>query len=63
MTGFSVSAYNRIIGEQRGVAFGVVNYATRIKGFQFGVINIVKENPKGLRVLPIFNTRFGKKGG
>jgi len=45
MTGLSVSAYNRIMGEQRGVAFGVVNYATRIKGFQFGLINIVKENP------------------
>jgi hypothetical protein len=60
MTGLSVSAYNRIIGEQRGVTFGVVNYTKRIKGFQFGVINIVKENPRGLRVLPIFNARFKK---
>jgi hypothetical protein len=60
MTGLSISAYNRIKGEQKGVALGVVNYATRVKGIQFGLINIVKENPKGLRVLPIFNTRFGK---
>lgn len=63
MTGVSVSAFNQIKGEQRGVAFGVVNYTKRIKGFQFGVINIVKENPRGLRVLPVFNTRFGKKKG
>jgi hypothetical protein len=62
MTGLSVSAYNRIKGEQRGVALGVVNYTKRIKGFQFGLINIVRDNPRGLRVLPIFNTRFGKKG-
>jgi len=62
MTGLSISAYNKIRGDQKGVAIGVVNYSTRVKGIQFGLINIVKENPKGLRVLPIFNTRFGKKG-
>jgi hypothetical protein len=61
MRGLSISAYNRIKGEQRGVAVGVVNYSQKIKGFQFGLINIVRDNPKGLRVLPIFNTRFGKK--
>jgi hypothetical protein len=60
MKGLSISAYNRIKGEQRGVALGIVNYTKRIKGFQFGLINIVRDNPKGLRVLPIFNTRFGK---
>lgn len=62
MRGLSVSAYNRIKGEQRGVALGIVNYTQKIKGFQFGIINIVRDNPKGLRVLPIFNTRFGKGG-
>lgn len=60
-TGVSVSAYNNIVGEQRGVTFGVVNRTTRIKGVQFGLINIVRENRKGLRVLPIFNTRFKSK--
>lgn len=60
MKGLSISAYNRIKGEQRGVALGIVNYTRKIKGFQFGIINIVRDNPKGLRVLPIFNTRFGK---
>jgi len=58
VTGLSVSAFNQIKGEQRGVSLGGLNYTKRIKGFQLGVINIVKENPRGLRVLPIFNTRF-----
>lgn len=61
VSGLSVSAFNQIKGEQKGVALGILNYTKRIKGFQLGVINIVKENPKGLRVLPIFNTRFGRK--
>jgi hypothetical protein len=60
MKGLSISAYNRIKGEQRGVAFGIVNYTRKIKGFQLGLINIVRDNPKGLRVLPIFNTSFGR---
>lgn len=62
MKGISVSAFNQIKGDQIGVAVGIVNYTKRIKGVQFGLINIVKENPKGLRVLPFFNTRFYKKG-
>jgi hypothetical protein len=60
--GVSVSAFNHIKGSQKGIAFGVVNYTYKIKGVQLGLINIVKENPKGLRVLPLFNTHFGKKG-
>lgn len=59
--GVSVSAFNHIKGSQKGITVGVVNYTHKINGVQFGVINIVKENPKGLRVLPVFNTRFGKK--
>lgn len=62
MKGFSVSAFNQIKGDQVGVTVGVVNYTKRIKGVQFGLINIVRENPRGLRVLPFFNTRFYKKG-
>jgi hypothetical protein len=60
-TGLSVSAYNRILGTQKGVALGVVNYTNDIRGVQFGLINIVRDNPRGLRVLPVFNTRFGRK--
>lgn len=59
--GVSVSVFTKVNGQQNGVSLGVVNYARKIKGIQFGLINIVKENPKGLRVLPIFNMRFGKR--
>lgn len=30
-----------------------------VRGFQLGVLNHVKSNPKGLRWLPLFNTSFG----
>lgn len=59
--GLSVSAYNNIKGDQVGVTLGIVNRTHSIRGVQFGLINIVKENPRGLRVLPIFNTRFRRK--
>ena len=58
MTGVSVSAFNHIRGYQRGVAIGVVNYAYDIKGIQLGILNHVESNPRYLRWLPIFNTRF-----
>jgi hypothetical protein len=59
--GFSISAFNQVKGDQKGIMLGAVNYTHTIKGIQIGIINIVKENPKGLRVLPIFNMHFGKK--
>lgn len=59
-TGFGISIFNRVMGEQRGVTIGAVNSTHEIKGVQFGLINVVKSNPRGLRVLPVFNTRFGK---
>ncbi len=59
--GIGISAFNQIKGSLNGVTIGAVNYTHTIKGIQIGIINIVKENPKGLRVLPIFNMRFGKK--
>lgn len=59
--GVAVSAYNNIKGDQVGVTIGIVNRTHRIRGLQLGLINIVKENPRGLRVLPIFNTRFRRR--
>lgn len=59
--GLSVSAYNNIKGDQVGVTLGIVNRTHSIRGVQFGLINIVRDNPRGLRVLPIFNTRFRRK--
>jgi len=58
LSGFSASAFNWIRGRQSGVSLGVVNYAYRLNGFQIGLINYVKENPKGLKILPLINFHF-----
>src|SRR5258706_11638853 len=55
LKGVAISVFTKVNGQQNGVSLGVVNYARKIKDVQFGLINIVKENPKGLRLLPIFN--------
>ena len=59
MKGFSVSAFNHIEGEVFGICIGIFNWAYAVRGFQLGVLNHVKSNPKGLRWLPLFNTSFG----
>lgn len=58
LSGLSASAFNWIKGSQSGVSLGVVNYAYRLNGFQIGLINYVKENPKGLKILPLINFHF-----
>jgi hypothetical protein len=61
MNGASISACNNIKGTQKGVTIGIFNYATRQRGIQLGLLNYVKDNPKGLRLLPVFNTHFGSR--
>lgn len=58
MKGVSISVFNQTFGHFNGVSIGVVNWTRTQRGFQLGVINIVKSNPPGLRVLPIFNASF-----
>ena len=58
LTGVSVSAVNRVLGEQHGVAIGIVNYAESLHGVQIGVVNIAMNNPMGLKVLPVLNAHF-----
>jgi hypothetical protein len=59
LSGLAASSFNYCRGGLRGLSIGIVNYAWRIeKGVQIGLINIVRDNPKNLRVLPVFNTRF-----
>lgn len=53
--GGAVSAVSWLKGTQRGLTIGLLNYAWRLDGVQLGLINIVRENPKGRRVLPIVN--------
>ena len=59
LSGLAASSFNHIRGTLNGLSLGIVNYAWTIeKGIQLGVVNIVRDNPKGLRVLPVFNTKF-----
>jgi len=58
ITGVSVSAFNRIRGEQHGLAIGVFNYTPSLHGVQVGLINWAGNNPSGLKLLPILNAHF-----
>jgi hypothetical protein len=57
-TGVSVSAFNHIRGEQRGLAIGVFNFASRLNGVQVGVLNYADNNPLFLRLLPGLNVNL-----
>lgn len=54
-SGVSISSVNAVRGDQRGLSIGIVNYARSLRGAQLGVVNIVRDNPSGRRVLPIIN--------
>jgi hypothetical protein len=58
MSGLAVSPFNFVKGSQTGIAIGIVNYAWTVKGAQIGLVNIVRSNPRGLRILPVFNSSF-----
>ncbi|MFC2124831.1 hypothetical protein ACFLU5_08475 [Bacteroidota bacterium] len=58
LKGISISAVNHIRGTQNGLSIGIFNYTWEIAGFQLGILNYVKSNPRGLKILPVFNTRF-----
>ncbi|HRW99611.1 MAG TPA: hypothetical protein P5280_08985, partial [Cyclobacteriaceae bacterium] len=61
MNGVSISAFNHVKGTQKGISIGVFNYAAKQRGFQLGLLNYVKDNPRGLRLLPVFNLHFKNK--
>jgi hypothetical protein len=60
MFGFAASSFNFIKGSQNGLTIGIVNYAFHVKGVQIGLVNIVRDNPRYLKVLPLMNTSFEK---
>jgi hypothetical protein len=55
LAGASLSAFNRVEGDVEGFTVGLINYAWEVHGFQLGVINIIRDNPPGRRVLPLLN--------
>jgi hypothetical protein len=56
--GITISAFNHVKGEQFGLSIGLLNYAWEVHGLQIGVLNYAGNNPKGLRLLPIFNKEW-----
>jgi hypothetical protein len=56
--GVTASAFNHIKGDQFGLSLGLFNYAWDLHGVQIGVLNYAKNNPKGLRLLPLFNREW-----
>ena len=58
MRGVSVSSFNHMKGDQRGLAIGLLNYAWELNGVQIGLLNYARNNRPGLRLLPIFNKNW-----
>ena len=58
ITGVSISAFNRIRGEQHGLAIGIVNYTPNLHGVQIGLVNWAGNNPSGLKLLPVVNAHI-----
>ncbi len=58
LSGAALAAVNWFKGTQTGLAIGIVNYTWDLKGLQIGLVNIVRNNPPGRRVLPVANWNF-----
>lgn len=56
LRGASLSAYNRILGTQRGLTVGLFNYAAELHGAQVGLLN-VSDNGGHRLLLPVFAYR------
>ena len=55
LTGASVSLFNHVQGDQRGVTIGLFNVARSLHGVQLGALNYAGNNPLLLRLLPLIN--------
>lgn len=55
LEGVGIGAFTQVLGHQQGLTIGVVNFARSLNGVQVGVINIVRDNPAGRKVLPLIN--------
>lgn len=58
VSGLTMSAWNRVRGDQYGISLGLLNTAWDLHGWQIGVLNYAANNPKGLRLLPLFNREW-----
>lgn len=46
--------------KMNGLSVGIYNKTEELHGFQFGLWNIAKNNPKGLKKLPLLNFHLGR---
>jgi hypothetical protein len=58
LRGVSIAGYNDVRGRQRGLSIGLYNYARVLHGLQLGLINVARNNPPGLRILPLANANL-----
>lgn len=58
LRGAALAAVNWFKGTQTGLAVGIVNYTWSLRGIQIGLVNIVRDNPPGRRILPFANWNF-----
>lgn len=52
--GMAIAGYSRS-SQMYGLSVAVFNKTNELRGIQVGLLNIAKNNPKGLRVLPLVN--------
>jgi hypothetical protein len=55
LEGVGIGAFTQVLGHQQGLTIGIVNFARSLNGVQLGLINIVRDNPAGRKVLPVIN--------
>lgn len=58
LTGLSISAFNHVRGEQRGLTIGLLNVARTLHGVQLGLFNFAGNNPHPFRLLPGLNVNL-----
>ncbi|MCX7797651.1 MAG: hypothetical protein N2249_03405 [Melioribacter sp.] len=58
LNGLSISSFHKIDGIQKGIVIGILNITEELEGFQFGLINIAKNNKGLTQVLPFINCHF-----
>jgi hypothetical protein len=56
--GVTIASWNHIKGEQHGLSIGLLNSAWELNGWQIGVLNYARNNPKWARLLPVFNRKW-----
>ena len=59
--GLQICVLDNFARRFNGVQIGLWNVTETGNLVQFGLLNYIKSNPKGLRILPIMNFQFGKR--